>query len=84
MQDEGTRSRGLPDRAEAIVLLLLLADDVRFPWSLREIQLELGEYADAEDAVTSLRASGLVHRCGDFVFPTRTAVRHAELHGTTL
>jgi hypothetical protein len=84
MQDESTRGSLLPDRAEAIVLLLPLADDVRFPWSLRELQLELGEHADAEDAVTRLRASGLGHRCGDFVFPTRTAARHAELQGTTL
>jgi hypothetical protein len=81
MQDESTPTSGHPDdRAEATVLLLLLADDASFPWSVREIQLELGELALADDAVANLRGSGLVHRCGDFVFPTRAAVRYAELH----
>jgi hypothetical protein len=86
MHDESTPddALALPDRAEAVVLLLLLTGTARIPWSLREVQLELGEDADAQETVASLHAAGLVHRFGEFVFPTRAAVRLVALQGTSI
>jgi len=50
-----------------------------WPWSLDEIVRECGDRIDAEDAVARLAAAGLIHRLGEFVFPTRTARRADEL-----
>jgi hypothetical protein len=50
-----------------------------WPWSMQEIVREFGDRVDAEDAVARLLKMGLVHRVGEFVFPTRTARRAAEL-----
>lgn len=50
-----------------------------WPWSMDEIARELGDKADAEDAVRRLVQTGLAHRLGDFIFPTRTARRAAQI-----
>jgi hypothetical protein len=44
------------------------------PWSVAEVERELGEHIATVDAVASLQAAGLVHRCGEFVFATRAAL----------
>jgi hypothetical protein len=64
-----------PEATEHVVLSLLLDPNVRGPWSVLELGQELGDRVEAEDAVASLHAAGLVHRCHDLVFPTRAAAR---------
>jgi hypothetical protein len=68
-----------PEQVEHVVLSLLLDPEVHAPLSVREIALELGDEVEAEDAVASLRAAGLVHRCHELVFPTRAAARFFRL-----
>jgi hypothetical protein len=53
---------------------LLLASDSQRPWSVAEVERELGEHIATVDAVTSLHAAGLIHQCGEFVFATRAAL----------
>jgi hypothetical protein len=50
-----------------------------WPWSVDEIAREIGDRIEAVDAINRLERTGLVHRLGKFVFPTRTARRASEL-----
>jgi hypothetical protein len=52
---------------------LTLPDEQR-PWAVRELVLEIGSQIDVEDALACLHGSGLVHRCGEFVWATRAAL----------
>ena len=63
-----------PEAVEEAILAALLAPCEQRPWSVGEIEREFGE-RDVEDALTHLQGVGLVHRCGEFVFATRAAVR---------
>ncbi len=80
MHDEISR---MPDEQEEAaqkgVLELLLSPDSQRPWSVAEIERERGDHIDTVDAVASLHAAGLVHRCGEFVFATRAALRMDRL-----
>lgn len=81
MQDEPTRA-GLPDEpahTERIVLTLLLEGGHAWPWSLTELLAEAGHEVLVMDAVIGLCAAGLVHRTGEFVFPSRPATRFAQI-----
>jgi hypothetical protein len=77
MDDESSQSvsNREPAQAEHVVLSLLLDPNVHGPWSVPELGCELGDPVEAQDAVASLHAAGLVHRCDDLVFPTRAAAR---------
>lgn len=66
------------DRRERLILHLLLHDP--FPWSVEELECELGNEGHATDAIRSLAGSGLTHRFGDFVIPTRAARRSDDLY----
>jgi hypothetical protein len=66
------------DGSERTVLLVLFHDPL--PWTVEELGRELGDRGDAIDAVGRLVGAGLVHRLGDFVFPTRAARRSDELY----
>lgn len=90
MQDQSKRSEGLPGSEEEhqqqmdnLVLECMLVG-ASWPWSVPELALELESEVDAVDAVNRLQRAGLLHRCGDFVFPTRSARRAAELQTGTL
>lgn len=63
------------------VLLDLLTDpDNQRPWSLVELEREVGSAVDTADAVRRLCLDGLAHRTNDgFVFATRAAVRYQQL-----
>lgn len=79
MQDEISRMPADDEeRAEKGILSLLLASDSQRPWSIAELERERGEHLGTVDAVASLHA-GLIHRCGEFVFVTRAAVRMDDL-----
>lgn len=56
-----------------------LLDKPWWPRSLEEIARELGDCPDAEDAVARLTGAGLVHRLGNFAFPTRSLRRASKL-----
>jgi hypothetical protein len=60
-------------------VLHLLLSEPSWPWHLDELSRELGSQHRAVDAVGRLVASGLLHRQGDFVFPTRSARRASAL-----
>jgi hypothetical protein len=84
MHDEPTQaaSGGEPQCSESAVMLVLLHMGHPWPWSMSEIGRELGNELLAADAVAGLHAAGLVHRTGEFVFPTRTATRSQQLSRT--
>jgi hypothetical protein len=81
MQDQPSRRDPAAeiDQTEHAILWLLLLSDPPGPWSVHEIALQLGSQVAAEDAVVNLHAAGLVHRCHEFVFPTRSAARFNQL-----
>ncbi|MGA7704107.1 MAG: hypothetical protein WB998_04350 [Solirubrobacteraceae bacterium] len=61
-------------RTEGTILTLLLSDG-QCVWSVEELVVEIGRRLDTTDAVAALNAAGLIHRCGEFVFATRAAIR---------
>jgi hypothetical protein len=63
------------ERVQQGILVLLLDQDAQRPWSVAEVEREIGEQIATADALASLHAAGLVHRCGGFVFATRAALR---------
>jgi hypothetical protein len=73
------------EKVESAVLQQLL--DLHPPWlTLSELQRELGadrgDFAErdaVERAVRDLVAAGLLHGVGEFVAPTRAAVRFSQL-----
>jgi hypothetical protein len=79
MQDE--QGTGIPpEQVEAAILGLLTDAEVQRPWSVDELEREIGHPVRTADAVARLYAAGLVHRLdGGFVFATRAAVRGVEL-----
>ena len=48
-------------------------------WSQAEIATALGNPVHAADALIGLHVAGLVHRVGEFVFPTQAAARCVQL-----
>jgi hypothetical protein len=64
---------------DVVVLGIMLHDASSWPWSVAEIGRELQDHTRAEDSIRRLAEHGLVHRLGDFVFPTRAARRGAEI-----
>ena len=64
-----------------VVIALVFRE--KWPWSVEEIGRELNDQTEASDAVCRLLGSGLVHRLGDLVFPTRAARRGAEIEIST-
>ncbi len=63
-----------PSVADAGIFERLTRRDEQRPWSVGELVLELGNPIDVEDALTRLHGTGLVHRCGEFVWATRAAL----------
>jgi len=76
---EKRRGTGLAEDEIDNTVVRFLLDKPWWPWSLEEIARELGDRPDAEDAVTRLTGAGLVHRLGDFAFPTRSLRRASKL-----
>ncbi len=66
-------------RAQKGVLGLLLASDSQRPWSVAEIERERGEHMGPSTRWQAFTLAGLVHRCDEFVFATRAALRMDSL-----
>ncbi len=81
IQDEDPQER--EQRTDNTVLDFMLLGG-SWPWSVQEIARELGDQVDAEDAVARLVGTGLAHRIGEFIFPTRAARRAADLQVGTV
>jgi hypothetical protein len=67
------------DHTDLTVLTLLLDGDRPALWSIAELGLELGDRLLASDAVERLHAAGLVNRCDQFAFASRSAARFSQL-----
>lgn len=55
----------------AVLMLLLDGDCV--PWSIEEVAREISDDTAAIESLERLHRAGLVHRCNEFVFPSRPA-----------
>ena len=65
-------------RTEQTILILLLTKGQNI-WSVEELVSEIGRRLDVINSLAALHAAGLIHRCNDFVLPTRAAVRFDEI-----
>jgi hypothetical protein len=75
MQDQTNETVEEQDgRAEQTILTLVLSGGQRI-WSVEELVSEIGRRLEVVDSLGALQAAGLVHRCHDFVFATRAALR---------
>jgi hypothetical protein len=83
-QQDGAERAIDEERDDSTVLRLMLCDDSGFPWSIEEIARAIGNSIGAVDGLRRLEAAGLVHRLGDFVFPTLAARRADELSGGSI
>jgi hypothetical protein len=80
MSDQQT-TRTEPDATviEAGILDRLTDEHDQRPWSVQELARDIGHQLATVDAVANLEGLGLIHRCGDLVFPTRTVLRAQQL-----
>lgn len=83
-QQDGAERPIDEERDDRAVLRLMLCDGSCFLWSVNEITCTIGDPIDVADALRRLEAAGLVHRLGDFVFPTLAARRADELSGGSI
>jgi len=83
MQQERIEEQDLEDTVSAenrdLCVLNLMLCDSPWPWTVDEIACELHTRIGAADAVARLAGMGLVHRFGEFVFPTRAARRADQI-----
>jgi hypothetical protein len=80
MQQERSGTPGeMAEQVERAILVMLLVADEQRPWSVHEVELEIGDHIETADGLGALHRAGLIHRCGDFVFATRAAVRAQQL-----
>lgn len=59
-------------QTDAAVLELLLVGDDQRPWSIDEIEREIGK--ETKDSLNRLYGGGLIHRLDGFVWPTKAAL----------
>jgi hypothetical protein len=80
MQDESTPTVADEERrADQAILALPLTPEEQRPWSVHEVELEMGDHLATVDSLARLRATGLIHRCGEFVFASRVALTAERL-----
>lgn len=79
IEDEHKFEDNVSEENRDLCVLNLLLCDSPWPWTVDEIVCELDTRIGAVDAVGRLSGMGLVHRFGEFVFPTRAARRADEL-----
>jgi hypothetical protein len=78
--EEGALLKGVSDEwRDNAVMALLLFEKPMLPWSVDEIENEMREPAFTTDSIGRLVRAGLLHRSGNYVWPTRTACYAAEI-----
>jgi hypothetical protein len=78
MHDQSNETMKDQDRFTEQCILTRLLSRGQGVWSVEELMLDIDrelDMIDLIDALDRLKAAGLVHRCNDFVFATRAAVR---------
>jgi hypothetical protein len=66
--------RASEDTLRGAILGLLVYGGSQRPWSLGELEAEMGGTLAVRDGVRQLQGLGLVHRCEEFVWPTRATL----------
>jgi|HubBroStandDraft_6_1064221.scaffolds.fasta_scaffold3964882_1 hypothetical protein len=80
IQDEApAQDRSQRERQLDCIVLSFMFNEPSWPWSVEEIARELDDKDEAIEVVRRLTDSGLAHRLGEFVFPTRSARRAADI-----
>lgn len=79
MQDQPNETVAEQDRRTEQSILTLLLSGGQSVWSVDELVSEIGRRLDVIDSLAALQAASLVHRCHDFVFATRAALRFDEM-----
>lgn len=64
---------------EQAMLATLVSTEGHRPWSIHEMELEIGEHIAVIDGLRHLQSAGLIHRCHDFVWATRAAIVAEEM-----
>ncbi len=59
---------------EAGLYALLTDPKAQRPWAVDELELNVSHPTEVNDALAGLHSSGLIHRCGKFVWATRAAL----------
>jgi hypothetical protein len=67
------------ETVETGILDRLTDEHQQRPLAVDEIVRDYDSRITTEDALRSLQADGLIHRCGQFVFATRAAIRGLQL-----
>lgn len=79
MQGKPILSEAEKERAiDASILESLLCSDAARPWSMAEIEREIGSH-EAVDGLARLDRAGLIHRLDGFVWASRPALEAAAL-----
>jgi membrane-associated PAP2 superfamily phosphatase len=84
MPDQPDHPTDVPQNFERQILMLLLwsgGSSTEEWWSLEDLVHRVGDPIVALDAMHALSNAGLIHRQGEFVFPTRAASYYFELLG---
>jgi hypothetical protein len=72
----------VPESAQRFILRLLLHAPEHKLWPLEGLVHHAGDPIMALDALTVLSDAGLIHRRGQYVFPTRAATHYYRLFGS--
>lgn len=79
MQGKPILSEAEKERAmDESILESLLCSDAARPWSVAEIEREIGTH-EAVDGIARLARAGLIHRLDGFVWASRPALEAAAL-----
>jgi hypothetical protein len=75
MQDQTNETVSEQDGKTQRTILMLLLIEHQAVWSVDELVAEIGRELETKDALSALKAAGLIHRCGEFVFASRAAIK---------
>jgi hypothetical protein len=73
------RSPDDPEQIESDIFTMLVGHSDQRPWAVLEIEREIGSPTMVTESLWHLHAAGLIHRCGEFVWATRAALKANDL-----
>jgi hypothetical protein len=78
--EEGALLKGVSDDGrDNAILGVILFEQPSFPWTVDEVESEMREPLHTTDSIDRLVRMGLLHRSGEYVWPTRAARYAAEI-----